>query len=87
MAVRPAGRWPTPKRPTPERVRRLNALADLHDRLVAAQVDSAGFDPTAHPKKGSDYNQHNVDLDGDPAALDAFHAAAMKLLKGGAGKG
>ena len=83
----PPGKRAIPKRPDPERVRRLAALADLHNTFVDQNVDGAGFHPQQHPKKGSDYNQHNVDLDGDPVALDTFHTQAMRIFTDGAVEG
>lgn len=87
MAVKPTppGRRKPPQRPADERVARLSALTDLHDRWVAANADSAGFDPKGRPEK-SDYNIHHVDLDADPTAAAEFAAAASKIFKGGAGE-
>lgn len=86
VAVTPPGKRAIPKRPDPERIRNLNALADLHATFADANVDNADFHPKEHPKKRSDYNQHNVDLDGDPIALADFHAQAAEIFKGGAAK-
>lgn len=83
MKPAPAGRRKPPRRPAEERVARLTALTDLHDQWVAANADSAGFDPKGRPKK-SDYNIHHVDLDADPTAAAEFAAAAAKLFQGGA---
>jgi hypothetical protein len=68
-----------PVRPSPERVAKLAALGKLHDEFVAENAAAAGFEPDGR-KPGSDYNVHHVDLDADPAALDAFHAKASALL-------
>jgi hypothetical protein len=78
----PPGRRRPPKPVAPERVAKLNALADLHDQWVAESADSAGFYPKGRPPK-SDYNIHHVDLDPDPKAGAQFHAEAMHLIQGG----
>lgn len=84
MAVTRAERMPdkTPVRPGDAVVKRLNALADLHTKWVQGNAGAAGFKPEEHPKMGSDYNIHHVDLDAQPAALDEFHQKASKIFAG-----
>lgn len=41
---------------------------------------SADFDPAAHPKADSDYNQHNVDVDASGEAEDRFAAMLAGIL-------
>lgn len=60
---------------TPERRAKLMALAELHDRYVAAKADSAPFEPDG----SADYNVHHVTLTSD--ADDAFHAEASKIFE------
>jgi len=64
---------------SPERRRRLAALADHHDRWVADAEPRAGFQPEGRPA-GSDYSQHHVDVDAAPADEDAFHARARQIM-------
>lgn len=61
---------------------RLRQVRELHDRWVLRNLAGAasGFDPAAHPKPGSDYNQHHVDVDADGAAQDEFARAARRVL-------
>jgi hypothetical protein len=82
VKVTPPGRRPPPVRPDPARIARLTALGELHDQWMAANADTAGFDPKGRPKK-SDYNIHNADIDPDPAAGAEFAAAAAKIFTGG----
>jgi hypothetical protein len=61
-----------------KRKARMAALADAHDEWVGEKL-AAGkvpFKPQGR-KPGSDYNQHNVDLEADD---DAFHAKAKRIL-------
>lgn len=64
---------------SPERRRRLVALADFHDRWAAGAEPRAGFRPETRPA-GSDYNQHYVDMDATPVDEDAFHAGARQIM-------
>jgi len=66
---------------TTTRQERLEALANLHSEWVGKNLAKASkvFDPSGR-KKGSDYNQHHVDLDADGEAQDAFADAAMALF-------
>jgi len=43
----------------------LAAVAKAHDAWVEQNLSAVAgeFDPAAHPKDGSDYNQHNLDVD------------------------
>lgn len=61
----------------------MDALAELHSRWVAANLESASarFDPAARPER-TDYPEHHVDLDADPVALDDFDEQAMAILGG-----
>ncbi len=68
-----------PHRPHPERQRRLDQLAGLHAGFVRANADTAGFNPEGR-RTGGDYNVHHVDIDADPAALDAFHRRAAAIF-------
>jgi hypothetical protein len=65
-----------------ERRRRLAALADLHDEWAAQHLAGAEFDPSGRPQ-GSDYNQHYLDVNPDPAAEDEFHARARAIFDQG----
>lgn len=69
-----------PVRPSETRIRRLRELGEWHDEWAATHGASAGFHPDQHPKPGSDYNQHHVDLDATPEAEDAFHARARQIM-------
>jgi len=80
MAVAKAGQRKPTKRPHPERIERLAALASLHDQWVADTAETAGFDPAGRPKK-SDYNIHHVDLEATPEAGDDFTRKASKIFK------
>lgn len=65
-------------RPSDARIALLTAVGELHDEWAAANLDG----PFAPRGKKSDYNLHYVDVDGDPSALDDFHAQAAELLAG-----
>lgn len=64
----------------PARRARLEALGALHEEWVKSKLAAVPFDPGSRPGS-DDYNQHYVDLDGDD---DAFHAAAMAIVRGDA---
>jgi hypothetical protein len=64
---------------TPERRARLVALGKLHDQWVDGALPDAGFHPGQHPA-GSDYQQHNADLDAAPQDEDAFHRRARAVM-------
>lgn len=65
----------------PERRRRLVALGEWHRRWAAgADADAtAEFRPEGR-RDGSDYNEHHVDVDADPALEDVFHAGARHIM-------
>jgi hypothetical protein len=69
-----------PVRPSEARVRKLRALGDFHAEWTAQHADEAGFHPTEHPKPGSDYNVHHVDLDAPAAAETEFHDRARQIM-------
>jgi len=66
----------------PARAAKLRAIRDTHDAWVDSNAEAAGarFNPAAHPKPDSDYNQHNVDIDADGEQLDAFADAVAQAL-------
>ncbi|MEV5412116.1 hypothetical protein AB0K60_25175 [Thermopolyspora sp. NPDC052614] len=66
-------------RPSPERIARLRALADLHDEFVRRNADSAPFHPEGRPA-GSDYNQHHVFLEMPAAEQDEFFRRAREIM-------
>lgn len=70
----------TPARPSEDQVRRLKELADWHAEWVAKWAGRAGFHPEEHPKPGSDYNLHHVDLDAPPEALDEYYRRADEIM-------
>lgn len=59
------------KRPAPERLRLLQAVAAAHDSWVGARLraDDTGFTPRG---ADSDYNQHHVDVEAT-AEQSALH--------------
>jgi hypothetical protein len=68
-------------RPSPERRRRLNALADLHSRWVDEHLAEARFDhDRARATSPSDYNLHYLDVNPPSAAEDAFQAEAREVM-------
>ncbi len=67
-------------RPSPERIAKLDELADLHAEWIAANAASAGFKPKGRRKRGGDYPLHHVDLDAKPKALDDFHRRAAAIF-------
>jgi hypothetical protein len=67
--------------PSPERRRRLNALADLHSRWVDEHLPSASFDAgRARAQTPSDYNLHYLDVNPDVAAEDEFQRQARVIM-------
>ncbi len=70
---------PAPQRPDPERTRRLDALAELHDDFVRTNADTAAFRPEGRRADG-DYPLHHVDLDAPVEALDDFHRQAAAIF-------
>lgn len=66
----------------PARAAKLRAIREAHDTWVGEHTEAVGarFDPAAHPKPGSDYNQHHVDIDADGAQLDEFADAVTRAL-------
>jgi hypothetical protein len=62
-----------------ERRARLVALGELHRTWAAGAVKSAAFRPDGRPD-GSDYNQHNADVDATAAREDTFHRKARQIM-------
>lgn len=62
-----------------ERRARLVALGELHRTWVAGATKTAAFRPEGRPA-GSDYNQHNADVDATAAREDAFHRQAREIM-------
>lgn len=64
------------------RKQRLAAIAKAHDEWVDGQLAAVSpeFDPSAHPKPGSDYNQHNVDVDASGEAEDELAAKVAAIF-------
>lgn len=70
-----------PVRPSPARVAKLEALAQAHSEWVDEHLPAARFDAErAAAKDPSDYNEHYLDVNPDPAAEDAFHARARAIM-------
>lgn len=61
---------------------RLAAVAKAHEAWVEKNLTETAddFDPAAYPKDGSDYNQHNVDVDADAAAQDEFTEEIKRIF-------
>lgn len=66
------------------RRQKLAAIAKAHDEWVNEHLASVSseFDPAAYPKPGSDYNQHNLDVDASGEAEDEL-AAKVEAVFGG----
>lgn len=64
------------------RRQKLAAIAKVHDEWVDEHLAavSSEFDPAAHPKEDSDYNQHNVDVDASGEAEDELAAMLANVL-------
>lgn len=65
---------------SPERRRRLAQLGRWHHEWATRTLPDAQYRPAEHPKPGSDYSQHYVDLGADAAAEDEFHRRARRIL-------
>ena len=76
------GRDWMPVLPHPEVARQSRELADWHAQWVQQQLaaGSVPFNPEGRPE-GSDYNQHYVDLEASPEALDEY-LAGVRRIKG-----
>lgn len=67
-----------PRRPDPEHIARLNQLAAWRLEWSRKHRDRARFRARGAE---SDYNQHNLDIDGASAAAeDEFHARAREIM-------
>lgn len=64
---------------SPQRRARLVELGKLHRTWVTGAEKTADFNPEGRPD-GSDYNQHNADLDATGAREDDFHRRARTLM-------
>jgi hypothetical protein len=65
---------------SPERRRRLAALARVHHEWTMRHLASSAFHPDKHPKPGSDYNQHHLDIEATPEQLDELHSEARRVM-------
>jgi hypothetical protein len=66
---------------SPERRRRLRALAAVHAEWVSSNLDSAEFDADrAHTKTPSDYNVNYLDVNPPVAAEDDFQLRASAAM-------
>ena len=64
------------------RAERLRALRLAHDDWAERNAEDAGqrFFPQAHPRPGSDYNLHNIDIGASGEAQDEWAATAAEIL-------
>jgi hypothetical protein len=69
-----------PVRWSDDEIRQVRELADWHREWMAKWADRAGFHPGEHPKPGSDYNLHHVDLDAPQEALDEYYRRAAEIM-------
>lgn len=66
---------------SPERRRRLRALAAVHADWVSSNLDSAEFDrERAQAKTPSDYNVNYLDVNPPVEAEDQFHERARAVM-------
>jgi hypothetical protein len=66
-------------RPSPERRRRLAAIAAAHHEWTLGQLDRTGV--PFHPREDSDYNLHYLDIEADGQAEDDLQAAVERHLR------
>lgn len=61
---------------------KLRALREEHDKWALDNEEDAArrFFPDDHPRPGSDYNLHNIDIGASAAAQDAYAATAARIL-------
>lgn len=62
------------------RLRKLMELAKWHDEWSAAHENDGDFRPEEHPRAGSDYNVHHIDVDPSGAAEAEFMMKASKIM-------
>lgn len=61
---------------------KLRALREAHDSwALENEADAAKrYFPQDHPRPGSDYNQHNIDIGASGSAQDEYAKTAARIL-------
>jgi hypothetical protein len=67
-------------RPSPERRRRLTAVAEAHHQWTLEQLPRTDV-PFRPRDENSDYNLHHLDVEADGAAEDDLQAAVDRHLR------
>lgn len=74
------------ERPAPERVARLQQIADAHAAWMVEAIPDAPFDPEGR-EEGSDYNLHNPDVESSGEMEDRFAELVAGAETAGSGCG
>lgn len=72
------------ERPAPERVARLQQIADAHAAWMVEAIPDAPFDPEGR-EDGSDYNLHNPDVESSGEMEDRLAELVAGAETAGAG--